>query len=66
MTSLSVHIPAASIGSLVAGDRVRVAYGVFGRFGHVRSTSPGHVLVHYDDGSRELIEASRRPIWILR
>ncbi|GFG55223.1 hypothetical protein CQY20_32750 [Mycolicibacterium agri] len=49
----------------VAGDRVRVAYGVFGRLGRVTSTSPGYVLVRYDDGARELIDSARRPVWVV-
>jgi hypothetical protein len=48
-----------------SGDRVRVAYGVFGRLGRVRSTSPGHVLVQYDRGGREVIDLTRRPVWII-
>lgn len=50
----------------VAGDRVRVAYGVFGRRGWVSSASPGCVLVRYDDGARDVIDLTRRPVWILR
>ena len=49
----------------VAGDRVRVAHGVFGRLGRVRLVSPGHVLVHYDDGSRQLVDTTRRQLWVL-
>ena len=52
--------------ALVAGDRVRAAHGVFGRLGRVRLISPGHVLVHYDDGSRQLIDPTRRQLWVLR
>ena len=48
-----------------AGDRVRVASGVFGRLGRVLSTSPGHVLVQYDRGGREVIDPTRRPVWII-
>jgi hypothetical protein len=48
-----------------AGDRVRVAHGVFGRIGWVRSTSPGHVVVHYESGGREIIDLTRRTIWII-
>lgn len=48
--------------AVTAGDRIRVAYGVFGRTGVVRSTMAGHILVHYDDGSRELVDRTRRGI----
>jgi hypothetical protein len=44
---------------------VRVASGVFGRLGRVRSTSPGHVLVQYDRGGREIIDLTRRPVWVI-
>ncbi|MCV7156523.1 hypothetical protein [Mycolicibacterium brisbanense] len=47
---------------LTAGDRVRVASGVFGRLGWVRSTSPGYALVHYDHGDREVIDLTRRSV----
>ena len=50
---------------LAAGVRVRVASGVFGRTGHVRSISPGHILVHYDCGGREFIDPTRRPVWVI-
>jgi hypothetical protein len=50
----------------VVGDRIRVAHGVFGRPGRVRSISPGHVLIRYDDGGREVVDPSRRPLWVLR
>jgi len=50
----------------IAGDRVRVAYGVFGRLGRVCSISPGHVIVRYDDGGREVVDPTRRPLWVLR
>ncbi|MCA4724924.1 MULTISPECIES: hypothetical protein [Mycolicibacterium] len=50
----------------VAGDRVRVAHGVLGRLGWVSSTSLGHVLVRYDNGARELVDPTRRPVWIVR
>jgi len=58
--------PTASPSQIVAGDRVRVAHGVFGRLGRVRSISPGHVLVHYDDGGRQLVDPTRRRLWVLR
>ncbi len=48
-----------------AGDRVRVAHGVFGRVGRVHSTPPGHVVVQYDCGGREIIDLTRRSIWIV-
>ena len=57
--------PAAAHTLPVAGDRVRVAHGVFGRLGRVRSTAPGHVVVHYDRGGREIIDITRRPLWII-
>ncbi len=50
----------------VTGDRIRVARGVLGRLGRVGSTSPGHVVVHYDDGGREIVDPSRRPLFVLR
>jgi hypothetical protein len=50
----------------VAGDRVRVASGVFGRLGRIRSISPGHILVQYDRGGREVIDPTRRPLWIVK
>ncbi len=49
----------------VAGDRVRVAHGVYGRLGWVSSTSPGSVLVRYDDGAREVVEHTRRAVWVV-
>jgi hypothetical protein len=52
--------------AITAGDRVRVARGVFGRLGNVCSTSPGHVVVRYDDGGREIIDHTRRALWIVR
>jgi hypothetical protein len=52
--------------SLAAGDRVRVAHGVFGRLGWVSSTSPGHVVVQYDRGGREIIDPTRRSVWIIK
>jgi hypothetical protein len=52
--------------ALVAGDRVRVAHGVFGRLGRVSMLSPGHVLVDFDDGSRQLVDVTRRRIWVVR
>lgn len=48
-----------------AGDRVRVAHGVFGKLGTITSTSPGHVVVHYDRGDREIVDPTRRSIWII-
>lgn len=48
-----------------AGDRVRVAHGVFGKLGTITSTSPGHVVVHYDRGDREIVDPTRRSIWIV-
>ncbi|HTI74598.1 MAG TPA: hypothetical protein VL634_06350 [Mycobacterium sp.] len=51
---------------LRAGDRVRVASGVLGRLGRIRSTSVGHVLVQYDLGEREVIDLTRRPLWVIR
>jgi hypothetical protein len=59
-------VPTAFPCPAVTGDRIRVAYGVFGRLGRVCSTSPGHVLVRYDDGCRELVDPTRRPLWVLR
>jgi hypothetical protein len=50
---------------LATGVRVRVASGVFGRTGHVRSISAGHILVHYDCGGREFIDPTRRPMWVI-
>lgn len=50
---------------LTVGDRVRVAHGVFGRLGRVCSTSPGHVVVQYDRGGREIIDHTRRSMWIV-
>lgn len=52
--------------ALATGDRVRVAHGVFGRLGRVRSLSPGHVLIDYDDGGRQLVDLTRRRMWLLR
>lgn len=60
------QVLSATTDALVAGDRVRVAYGVFGRLGWVSSTSPGCVLVRYDDGARDVIDPTRRPVWIVR
>lgn len=51
--------------SPAAGDRVRVAHGIFGRLGRVRSTSPGHIVVHYDCGGREIIDLTRRSILVI-
>jgi hypothetical protein len=57
----------AALGSthLATGDRVRVASGVFGSPGHIRSMSPGHILVQYDRGGREVIDPTRRPVWVI-
>jgi hypothetical protein len=52
--------------TLAAGDRVRVAHGVFGRLGWVSSISPGHVVVQYDRGGREIIDPTRRSVWIIK
>jgi hypothetical protein len=49
-----------------AGDTVRVAHGVSGRLGRVRSISPGHLIVQYDRGDREIIDPTRRPVWVIR
>ncbi|MBN3459783.1 hypothetical protein JNN96_37780 [Mycobacterium sp. DSM 3803] len=51
---------------LVAGGGARVAGGVVGRLGRVSSTKPGCVLVRYDDGGREVVDSTRRPLWVLR
>lgn len=58
--------PVNCVSLLVAGDRVRVSHGVFGRLGRVSSTSPGHVFIRYDDGAREMVDPTRRPLWLLR
>ncbi|MBB3606332.1 hypothetical protein FHT40_006021 [Mycolicibacterium sp. BK556] len=50
---------------LSTGDRVRVASGVFGNSGRIRSISAGHILVHYDHGGREVIDPTRRPVWFI-
>lgn len=50
---------------LAAGDRVRVATGVFGSPARVRSISAGHILVHYDCGGREVIDPTRRAVWLI-
>jgi hypothetical protein len=50
---------------VVAGARVRVARGVVGRLGRISSTTPGHVLVRYDDGGRDVVDLARRPLWVL-
>lgn len=47
------------------GDRIRVAHGVFGRTGKVRAAIAGHIIVHYDDGGREVIDTTRRGISVL-
>jgi hypothetical protein len=64
-STLIGSVPIALPGPPVTGDRIRVARGVFGRLGRVSSTSAGHVLVRYDDGGRELVDPTRRPIWVL-
>ena len=51
--------------TLEVGDRVRVSSGVLGRLGQVRSISPGHILVHYDCAGREVIDLTRRPVWVV-
>lgn len=51
--------------ALAAGDRVRVASGVFGRLARIRSTSPGHVIVEYDRGDREIIDPTRRSVRVV-
>ena len=63
-TSISYEPVTASC-LVVAGARVRVARGVVGRLGQISSTTPGHVLVRYDDGGREVIDLARRPLWVL-
>ena len=50
---------------LAAGDRVRVASGVSGNPGRVRSITAGHILVHYDRGGREVVDPTRRPVWVI-
>ncbi len=57
----------AGLGSvhLATGDRVRVASGVFGNSGQIRSVSAGHILVQYDGGGREVIDPSRRRVWVI-
>ncbi|MDX1882151.1 hypothetical protein [Mycolicibacterium sp. 120270] len=55
----------SSAGYLSAGDQIRVAHGVFGKLGRVSSTSPGHVVVHYDRGGREVIDLTRRSVWMV-
>lgn len=47
---------------LATGDRVRVASGVLGRLGWVRSISPGYVLVQYDHGERQVVDLTRRSV----
>jgi len=48
------------------GERVRVSRGVFGRLGRVSSTSAGHIVIHYDDGAREVVDLTRRQLWVQR
>ena len=50
---------------VTAGDRIRVARGVFGRTGHVRAAYKGHILIQYDDGGREIVDRTRRGMWVL-
>ncbi|MCV7219167.1 hypothetical protein H7J51_28285 [Mycobacterium crocinum] len=50
---------------LSTGDRVRVASGVYGNPGRIRSISAGHILVQYDHGGREVIDPTRRPVWVI-
>ncbi|UNB49910.1 hypothetical protein [Mycolicibacterium sp. YH-1] len=64
MTNTDASVVSAHL--LAAGDRVRVSHGVLGRLGRVSSTSPGHICVRYDDGARELVDPSRRQMWLLR
>ncbi len=62
-----VNCPAGSGPTILeVGDRVRVASGVFGRLGQIRSISPGHILVHYDCDGREVIDLARRPVWVVQ
>jgi len=63
MTTTAIASPSTVVPAV--GDRVRVAHGVFGRLGRVRSTSPGHVVVQYDRGGREIIDHTRRAMWIV-
>lgn len=64
--AVTPYLPASLAGvAPTAGDRVRVAHGVFGRVGRVHSTSPGHVVVHYESGGREIIDITRRTIWVI-
>jgi len=51
--------------SLATGDRVRVSSGVFGNPGRIRSILAGHILVQYDGGGREIIDPTRRPVWVI-
>lgn len=64
-TAAAIDGPARAHHVPVPGDRIRVASGVFGRLGRVRSTSPGHVLVEYDAGGREVVDPTRRALWIV-
>ena len=57
--------PTLSGRSPVTGDRVKVAHGIFGKLGQVRSISPGHVIVQYDRGGRDIIDQTRRSVWII-
>lgn len=63
---IKTEAAAGSVYMPVAGDRVRVSRGILGRLGRVSSTSPGHFFIHYDDGGRELVDPTRRQMWLLR
>jgi hypothetical protein len=63
---INIEAAAGSVFIPVAGDRVRVSHGILGRLGRVSSTSPGHFVIHYDDGARELVDPTRRQMWLLR
>ena len=63
MTRPTPDVERPALAHLAAGDRVLVASGVSGRLGRIRSISPGHIVVHYDRGGRDIIDPTRRPIW---
>ncbi|SCX32642.1 hypothetical protein SAMN02799620_05652 [Mycolicibacterium fluoranthenivorans] len=63
---INTEAAAGSVFMPVAGDRVRVSHGILGRPGRVSSISPGHFFIHYDDGARELVDPTRRQIWLLQ
>lgn len=65
MTAPVSWLPTATISSLVVGDRIRVAHGIFGRLGRICSAAPGHIVVRYDDGGRGIVDPTRRGIWIV-